>query len=203
MQRYELATLTVAVGATPKCAAPIAEFCNAGGGTFLGSFATDVGALNRILVLRGFADEAALRAERARMLASTSPFGCSEWLTGMELDSYTPLDWLPPVRPGAHGPVYEVRTYQTRPHGLPGVIAAWREALPARLELSPLVVAMHTLDGAPRFTHVWPYAGAGERAAIRGQAVARGGWPPKGGPDFLTTDMRSWLCMPLPGSPLS
>ncbi|WP_270939041.1 NIPSNAP family protein [Falsiroseomonas oryzae] len=203
MPLYELATLSTTIGAAPRMAPAIAAYCGEGGGTLLGILATEIGALNQVLVLRGFADAASIQAERARAQSSASPFGCAEWLTGLAMDTYAPLPWLPPVEPGARGPIYEVRTYVTKPHGLAPLVEAWRGALPARLPLSPLLVAMHTLDGPTRFTHIWPYPTLNDRAAIRTDAVSRGIWPPKGGPDVLTTDMRSWICLPLPGSPLS
>jgi len=64
------------------------------------------------------------------------------------------------------------------------------------------VIAMHALDGAPRFTHIWPYPSLNDRAAIRADSVARGVWPPKGGPDWLTPDMRSTICLPTAVSPM-
>jgi len=206
MQVYELATLTAAtVGATGRFGPAIAAFCAEDGarGRLLGSIVTEIGALNRVLVLRGFTDEAELRTERRRTQGSTNPFGCAEWLGGMELDAYAPLDFVPPVETGAFGPFYEVRTYVTRPNGLGPTIEAWREQLPARRELSRLLVAMHTLDGPTRFTHIWPYPSMDMRAAIRATAVERGIWPPRGGPTWLSPDMRSWICTPLAGSPLT
>ncbi len=72
----------------------------------------------------------------------------------------------------------------------------------ARTVLSPLLIAMHRLDGPPRLTHIWPYPSLDVRAATRARAVAEWGWLPKGGKAFFTADMRSWICTPLPGSPL-
>lgn len=204
MQRYELATLTTAIGAAGKAAPAIEAWCREGDarGRLLGCWASEIGALNQMLVLRGFDTEADLQAERARTLSSASPFGCAEWLAGLTLDSYAPFPDLPPVEPGAYGPVYEVRTYVLKQGGLEPTLAAWKAALPARLELSRLVIAMYALDGAPRFTHIWPYASLNDRAAIRADSVARGIWPPKGGPDWLTPDMRSTICLPTAVSPL-
>ena len=121
----------------------------------------------------------------------------------MELDAYAPLDFVPPVETGARGPFYEVRTYVTRPNGLVPTIEAWREQLPARCALSPLLIAMHTLDGPTRFTHIWPYPSMDQRGSIRSTAIERGIWPPRGGRTWLDPDMRSWICTPLPGSPLT
>lgn len=204
MQLYELATLSLAIGAAPKAAPAIEAFCHEGaeGSRLLGAWATEIGALNQVLVLRGFDTEAVLRAERQRTQDSSNPFGCAEWLGDLALDSYAPLPDLPPVQPGAFGPIYEVRSYVMKPNGRQPTIAAWQVALPARKELSPLVIAMTSLDGPSRLTHVWPYSSLDARATIRAEAVARGIWPPKGGPDWLTPAMRSWICLPLSVSPL-
>lgn len=202
---YELATLSTVIGGGGAAAQAIPAWCAEAGakGRLLGMWNTDIGALNTVLVLRSFATAAEVQAEHRRAQMSSSPFGGGSWLTAMSLDSYAPLSWLPPVEPGAFGPVYEVRSYAVKPHGLPPLIEAWRNQLPGRLDLSKLLVAMHTMDGPTRFTHVWPYANTNERAAIRATAVGRGTWPPKGGHENLSTDMRSWIVLPLAGSPLS
>jgi hypothetical protein len=203
---YELATLSTAIGGAGAASQAIPSWCGdaAAKGRLLGMWATDIGALNTVVVLRGFDSPEQVHAERQRALTSSSPFNGGSWLTSMSLDTYAPLPWLPPVEPGAHGPVYELRSYGVRPHGLTPLIEAWRNQLPGRLPLSKLTVAMYTVDGATRFTHIWPYASTDQRAAVRAEAVKGGNWPPKGGPDNLFgNDMRSWICLPLPGSPLS
>jgi hypothetical protein len=201
MQRYELALLSTTVGAAPKAAPAIEAYAKEGKGRLLAVWASEIGLLNQILVLRGFADDAEMQAERARALASSSPFGCAEWLTGLSMDGYAPFPDIPPMRTGELGPFYEVRSYILKTGGLAPTLAAWKEYLPARLSLSPLVVAMHALDGPPRFTHVWAYRTLNDRQAIRADAVARGLWPPRGGPDWLA-EMRSTICLPTAVSPL-
>jgi NIPSNAP protein len=203
MQRYELATLTTTIGAAPKAAPAIEAFVrdDAAKGRLLAVWASEIGALNQILVLRGFEGDADLQAERVRTLASASPFNCAEWLTGLSLDAYAPFPGLPPVETGTRGPIYEVRSYILKTGGLQPMLAAWKASLPERLKLSPLVVAMHALDGPPRFTHVWPYPSLNDRAAIRADAVNRGIWPPKGGAEWLA-EMRNTICLPTAVSPL-
>jgi hypothetical protein len=204
MRRYELATLVVAGGSAPRCGPAVAAFCAEAEarGKLLGCFAVEIGALNRVLVLRGFETEEDLRAERTRTQRSANPFGCGDWTSTIQLDAYAPLDWLPPVETGTCGPFYEVRSYVTRPNGLVPTIESWRTQVAARTALSPLLIAMHSLDGPPRFTHIWPYPSLEARAAIRTRAIGDGIWPPKGGAAWLTADMQSWICTPLPGSPL-
>jgi hypothetical protein len=81
-------------------------------------------------------------------------------------------------------------------------VAKWEAALPARGRYSSCLIAMRALDGAPRFTNIWPYADLNARAAARGSSVKDGVWPPRGGPDWLTTEMVSQIGVPVPGSPL-
>ena len=71
-----------------------------------------------------------------------------------------------------------------------------------RGKLSPLAIVMYALDGAPRFTHIWPFRDVNERSAIRAEAAKIGIWPPKGGPEWLTGDMRSTIALPTAISPL-
>ena len=202
---YEIATLTLKFGAAPKAIAGVGEYMKASGpsGTLLGCWSSEIGDLNQLLVLRGFDDHAGLIAERQRMLDTTEPFGAGEGVTAMRFDSYAPFLFLPPVKPGKYGSVYEIRTYKLKPGGVPNTIAAWAAAVPERIKLSPLVIAMVALDGAPRFTHIWPFASLDARAAVRAESVAKGIWPPKGGPDWLTGEMHSAIALPTAISPLA
>jgi hypothetical protein len=118
------------------------------------------------------------------------------------MDSYAPFPFLLAIRPGAHGKVYEFRTYRLKPGGLRPMIAAWQTAMPAREKLSPLVINMCALDGAPRITHIWPYSSLDARAAIRTKSYAEGIWSPKGAPEQFYA-ANSLIAMPEAGSPLS
>jgi len=172
----------------------------------LGCWTTDIGQLNQMIVLRGFDSLDALQAERQRIQRSASPFGCGDLVAHLEVDTWRGFEWMKPVRPsavsGITGPVYEIRTYGIKPGGVQPTIDLWAEYLPAREELSRCVVAMVALDGAPRFTNIWAYESVDARSRIRSEAVARGIWPPKGGPAWLTTDMRSTIALPVANSPL-
>lgn len=204
MQRYEIATLQLSMGAAGKAAPAIEAFCGASGakGKLLGAFATEVGTLNQVTVLRGFDSDADLQAERHRTLNASNPFGASEWMSELVLDSYIPFPFLKPVEAGAFGPIYELRSYVYKHGGLPHILAAWESAVPARQKISPLTISMYSIDGCPRITHVWPYKTASDRFDLRSDSVKQGVWPPKGGPQWLTSDMRSALIVPLDISPL-
>ena len=204
MKFYELATLDTVIFGGAKAAPAIEAFVSApeAKGRLLGAWGNDIGALNKVLLLRGFDSHDDLLAERDRVLRSSNPFGCADLLTGMSLDSYKPLDFLPPVETGNFDPVYEIRTYRMKVNGLTPTMEKWEAAIPGRLGYSKMTIAMYSLDGAPRLTQIWPYASLEQRAQARAQSVADGKWPPKGGPDWLTPDMTSTVAMPLAISPL-
>ncbi len=202
---YEIATLTLKLGSMGRAVGAVETWVNdtAATGRLLGCWTTDLGPLNQLIVLRGFDDEAALSAERRRGMLASNPFNVAEHLTDLTMESYAPFPFMGPVVRGAYGKVYEFRTYRPKFGGMQPTIDAWAAAVPERVKLSPLVIAMYALDGAPRFTHIWPFESLDARAAIRAEAVAVGAWPPKGGPDWLTTDMRSAVALPTAISPLT
>ena len=170
-------------------------------GKLLGCWFSDIGPLGRLLLLRGFDSAQELALERQRALEHEDPFGAGDLCQAMEMDSYRAFPFLPPVRTGELGSVYEFRTYLLKPGGLRPTIAAWEAAMPARSLLSPLVVNMYALAGQPRITHIWPFASANDRLAIRAKSYADGIWPPKGAPDqfFAASSM---LAYPTDFSPL-
>lgn len=93
--------------------------------------------------------------------------------------------------------IYEFRTYTLFPRQLKSFMQQFEEALPARLEFSPLAAFWYTEIGPlNQVIHVWPYADAGERARIRAEAAASGKWPPKTA--NLIADMRSDILEPMP-----
>lgn len=205
---YELATLTLPFGTAAQAATNVQSYCSDAHahGELLGCWFTDIGVLNQMVVLRGFDTLDALQAERARTQQHANPFGCGEFMQRLEQHSYKGFPWMKPVRPSAEsgiaGPVYEIRTYGIKTGGVQPTIGLWQEYVPLREKLSPCVVAMIALDGPLRFTNIWAYASLNDRSRIRGEAVAQGIWPPKGGPAHLTTDMVSTIAMPTSVSPL-
>ncbi|MEY4713168.1 MAG: hypothetical protein RIS88_2618 [Pseudomonadota bacterium] len=201
---YELATITLSLGRASQ-AGPLVNAYSTdpqAKGKLLGFWLADIGELNQGIVLREFANESDLNDERRRGLLSPNPFGCAEIATRVEMQSYARFPWLPPVQTGRVGPVFEVRTYELKTGGLGPTLDAWRAALPARHAVSPCVVAMYALDGAPRITSIWATSTLEQRAKARSDSVQQGIWPPKGGPEWLTTRMRSTVCLPTPVSPL-
>jgi hypothetical protein len=204
MTRYEFATLSIQTGTAGKALAGIERYLdtNANRGKLFAAWTAEIGSLNQIQIVRGFESSDVLHAERTRMLESGDLFGATETLTGLALDTYAPFPFFAPLPTGAFGAVYEVRVYHIKPAGLRPVLSAWEAAIGERQKLSPILLAGYALDGAvPRMVHICPYAGVDARTRIRGEAVSSGIWPPKGGPDWLTT-MQSTIFIPAKFSPL-
>ena len=199
---HELTTLEIKVFSNASVYAALEKSLPAAGGKLLGAFASDIGELSRVLVLREFASAEALADARLNMLMTDNPLGVGEWLVKLQSESFALFPFLPPVQTGAVGKWYEFRTYSVRQGVLAQTIDAWRDAVPLRTKLSPMVGAFTALDGEqPRFLNIWAYQSVDARAQIRADAVKQGVWPPKGGPANLTK-MVSTLCVPVPFSPL-
>ena len=140
---------------------------------------------------------------RHKLLLQKKPLNCSEWLLSMRSENYALFPFLPAVQPGKMGRWYEFRTYHVRQGAMAETIEAWKDAVPARVAMSPMAGAFVALDGEqPRFLNVWAYDSLEDRARIRAEAVREGVWPPKGGPANLTK-MQSTVCAPVAFSPLA
>lgn len=205
---YELATMTLPMGTAGQAATQVQAYTTSPEalGELLGCWFTDIGQLNQMIVLRGFATLEQLQAERQRTQLSASPFGCGDIVQTLEQHSYKGFPWMKPVRPssesGITGPVYEIRTYGIKTGSVQATIDLWEQYVPPRAALSPCLVAMVALDGPLRFTNIWPYPSLDARSKARADAVAQGLWPPKGGPAHLTTNMVSTIALPTAVSPL-
>ena len=200
---YDVATLTVAVGKVPAALERIEAWLGGAGGKLHACWYSELGVLSQIMIIRSFGTEPDRLAARDRMQRSGDQFGANAFLLRMTLEAFAPFSFLPPLASGNLGPFYEVRSYLLKPGGLPPLVEAWREAVPGRVALSPLVTALYALEGpAPRIVHVWPFRSMDERMRIRSEAVASGVWPPKGAPEHLL-ELASSIYVPASFSPLS
>ena len=96
--------------------------------------------------------------------------------------------------------IYEVRTYDLKPHSVPEVEKRFGEAYEYRKKISPLAAFWHTEIGPlNQIIHVWPYKDMAERERIRTEAAASGNWPPKIGEFVL--NMRTEIFIPFSFSP--
>ena len=96
--------------------------------------------------------------------------------------------------------IYEVRTYDLKPHTLPEVEKRFGEAYEKRKQYSELAAFWHTEIGPlNQIIHVWPYKDLAERDRIRAAAVKDSAWPPRIAEFTLT--QRSDIMVPFPISP--
>src|SRR5215467_959473 len=200
-EHYDVVIATVRPGTHPQALVALDKTL-AGDSNLLACWYSDIGALNRILIVRKSTDAAEAVESRFAALSARNPLGIGEFIADLSLDTYVPFDFMPPLRPGAYGPCYEVRSYVLKPHGLAPTIELWREAVPGRAGVSPLLAAMVAVTGAAiRFMHIWPYKSCDERARLREKAVADGVWPPPGGPDHLVSQQAD-IYLPAAFSPI-
>ena len=163
---------------------------------------SEIGALNRIMIIRKTQDAATSLETRLATLAERSPLGIGEFIAEMSMDTYVSFDFVEPMRPGEFGPWYEVRSYALKPDGLAPTIELWRKAVPGRRTVSPLLAAMTSVTGTvTRFLHIWPYPTLDERVRLRDKAVGDGVWPPPGGPSHLTAQQTD-IYLPAAFSPM-
>lgn len=167
------------------------------------SWHTEIGPLNEIVQVWAYQD----LAERARIRAEAAkdphwPPKIRDYVVSTRSQIVVPFPFLPDVRPGKVGPLFELRYYTYKLGAMPQVRNNWEAALPARLRLSPLVVAGPVeLGQADGFIHVWAYESLDQRMKVRAEAIAAGIWPPAGGEDLLTQENK--VLLPAAFSPLS
>jgi NIPSNAP len=200
---YDVTIITARPGTEHKALAGVKDSLPASGtNELLACWLSDIGALNRILLLRRASDIARLHADREKILASRNPFGIGEYIAEMSMDTFVSFPFVAPMQAGSYGPVFEVRSYVLKQDGLATTMELWRKWVPGRAALSPLLAAMHSVTGTvTRFMHIWPYPSLAERARLRAKAVADKVWPPPGGPDCLVT-MQSDIYLPAEFSPV-
>jgi NIPSNAP len=201
---YDVTIVAVRPGTHPAALARLNETLaeTQSAGEFLACWYSEIGALNRILLLRRYEDEAACLADRRAILQKGNPFGLGEFSAGMTMDTYVPFPVREKIEAGEFGPIYEVRTYVFKPDGLSPTIELWNRHVPARVKISPLLAAMYSVSGTvTRFMHIWPYRSLDERQRLRTQSVSEGVWPPPGGPAHLA-QMQNDIYLPAPFSPL-
>ena len=201
---YDVTTLTVRPGTTPKALPRIEQWLREtqSAGRLLACWFTELGALNQIMLIRDYPNEAAMVADRDATVRSRNAYGIADVTVAVSSDTYKQFPFMASMQAGSVGPIFEVRAYALKPDGLAPTIELWKAAVPNRAKLSPLLAAMYSLGGGmPRFMHIWPYSSLDERQRIRGEAVKIGVWPPPGGPDQLSSQQAD-IFLPASFSPI-
>jgi len=164
-------------------------------------FFTDIGPLNQVIHIwpyESLEHRADVRAESTK--DGTWPPHVHDLVTLQQSEIFTPSPFTPTWATDVKGPIYEWRDYIIKAGDIPQTYKAWGTAIETRTKLSPLAMAMHTEFGQlNRFVHVWAYESLDQRAQVRGEAAAKGIWPPKGGGELITQDNK--ICLPAPFSP--
>ena len=164
---------------------------------------SEIGPLNEIVHVWPYADLAA--RDRVRKDAAKDdnwPPKIGEFILHMSSEVLVPFDFVPPIKPGKMGPIFELRYYGMKAGTTPDLKQRLKAALPARLKLSPLVTAgVCEFGQANRFIHIWAYESMELRSAIRDEARQTGVWPPPGGGDSVLTQANKIL-LPSAFSPL-
>ncbi len=200
-QLYDVTLIKVRPGTHPQALAVLGKGL-AADPALLACWSCDIGSVNQIMIIRNAGDAGATLDARLAAQHAASPLGIGEYIVGMAMDTYASFDFIPPMRPGAFGPCYEVRSYVLKPGSLAPVIDVWRKAVPARMAISPVLAVMTSVTGsAMRLLHIWPYKTFDERARLRSKAVAEGVWPPPGGPTHLASQQVD-IYLPASFSPL-
>lgn len=206
MKLYELITFTVRVRTVATAMECLEQHLGSAdpGVRLMGCWASEIGPLNQIALLRGYPDEASRQAERERYLASADAFGVEAYPLNMRVENYSLFPFIEPLPAGRHGPFYELRMYDLVPSGLAPTLEGWKKAVEPRTaeQYSPVYAAFYATDGLlPRYLHIWPYASLEQRLDVRTRAVKDGVWPPENsGPQLL--DMHSTIYLPASFSPL-
>ena len=202
--RYELTTLHFRLPDAARALAGVEPWVTAeeARGQLLGCWTSEHGPLGRTYVLRSFDDDTELAVERDRAARSPHPFGAGDHLTDLGMRGFAPFPFVPRAVPGTFGRVYEIRDYHLVPGGLPATIEGWRQKLPGRHVVDPLIVVMYALDGPARIVHIWPFNGLDERVDVRRALYANGQWPPPGGPEHIL-EADSIMAWPADFSPLA
>ena len=159
---------------------------------------TEIGPLNQVIHVweyRNLVERARIRAEVVK--AGIWPPQTQEFIVEMKSDILEPLPFSPPLDPSSHGPWFEMRTYTMKAGGIPVIAAGWKEHLPNRVKLSPLIGVFASDIGALNtWVHIWAYKSLDERVAVRKKAVELGIWPPPGGSPTVKQETKMLLAAP-------
>src|SRR5438105_7272515 len=150
---------------------------------------TEIGPLNEIVHVWGYKD----LAERARLRGEAAkdpnwPPKIREFVQAMRSEIIVPFAFVPEVRPGKLGPIFELRYYTLKPGTLPDTAKGWESKIGERATLSPIVFAGGVEFGrANGFVPIWAYSSMDNRVQVRDGARTTGVWTPPGGADRLLT----------------
>jgi NIPSNAP len=159
---------------------------------------TEIGPLNQVVHVWPY--ENAGERERIRAEATkdgTWPPKTGEFIVDMKSEVLQPLPFSPVLAPADVGPYFEMRSYVIKPGGAPAMAERWKEYLPGRVKLSPLVGVFTSDVGAlNQWIHIWAYKSLDQRLEIRNKAKVDGIWPPPGDSPVIRQETKIMLAAP-------
>jgi len=163
---------------------------------------TEIGPLNQVVHVWPYENALERSKIRAQVVADgVWPPQTSGFIADMKSELFTALPFSPPLSPSNDGPYFEMRTYTLKAASIPEMAERWREHLPARRTLSPLVgVFTSDVGSLNQWVHIWAYKSLDQRAEVRDTAKARGIWPPPSGNVALRQESK--IMLPAPFSPI-
>ena len=180
---YEVRTYMLKPGTVVECEKRFAEALpHRGKISPLGAFwRTELGPLNQIIHVwpyENLKQRTDLRAQAAK--DPHWPPKIMDLIETMESEIFIPAPFMQPLGKRQLGQVYEMRTYLYQPGTMPEVLTRWAEAIPQRVQLSPLAACWYSEIGELNtFVHIWPYQDFEQRDRIRAEAMKLPQWPPK------------------------
>lgn len=167
-----------------------------------GFWYTDIGPLNQLVHIWPYESVAERQAIREAADKDPNwPPATADLVADAQSEIFVPTPSCPELVTGKLGPIYEMRIYTMEPGGKQDLFERWKAALPERVKLSPLLLALVSEHGMlNRFIHIWPYESLQHRAETRAKGIETGVWPPKG--RQLNLRQENKIMLPAPFSPL-
>jgi hypothetical protein len=180
---YEVRTYQLKPGTVPECEKRFAEvLSHREKYSPLGAFwHTELGPLNQIIHVWPYENLQQRTELRGQAMKDPNwPPKVGEFIVNMESEIFIPAPFMEPLGNKKLGPVYEMRSYMYQPGAMPEVLKRWAEAIPQRVQLSPLAACWYSeIGGLNKFVHVWAYKDMDERDRLRAESRKLSAWPPK------------------------
>ena len=180
---YEVRTYQLKPGTVPECEKRFAEvLSHREKYSPLGAFwHTELGPLNQIIHVWPYENLQQRTELRGQAMKDPNwPPKVGEFIVNMESEIFIPAPFMEPLGSKKLGPVYEMRSYMYQPGAMPEVLKRWADAVPQRVQLSPLVACWYSeIGGLNKFVHVWAYKDMDERDRLRAESRKLSAWPPK------------------------
>lgn len=150
-------------------------------GGFFHSTAGELSQVVHIWPYENMRDRAESRAAANRDPSDRWPPGIAELFARQEVEILVPAPFMRPLEPQQLGPVWELSWFDFSPAFVGYALDQFREVLPQREELYP-VIGCWTVDVGAVLGRIYvlaPFQGHEHRAEIKHELTASQRWPPK------------------------